>query len=178
MMTAQDAFIITSRLAIVEKRPRRGSARDCGAGYRHRIYDSHLFCRSRGTAEAVGLQRSRALCDALRRMFALALAVACGIFFSISPLWQARRIAPNQALTEGSRASAGTRSRGLLRVFVVAEVALAFGLLAVGGLIVEQLTHLHRVHPGFDPNHLLVMSVYAPVTKYKPAKRKSLTRHV
>jgi putative ABC transport system permease protein len=99
-------------------------------------------------------------------LFALALATGCGVFFSIWPLWQARRTAPNDVLSEGTRASAGARSRNLLRIFVVAEVALAFGLLALGGLIFEQLTGLHRVRLGFDPNHLTVMKVFAPESKY------------
>lgn len=99
--------------------------------------------------------------------FAIALAIACGVLFSISPLWQARRTAPNEVLSEGARVSATAQSRGLLRIFVIAEVALAFGLLAVGGIIFEQLTSLRRVHPGFDPANLLVMNVYAPVSKYK-----------
>jgi putative ABC transport system permease protein len=99
-------------------------------------------------------------------LFALALALGCGLFFSIWPLWQARRTAPNDVLSEGVRASASLRSRGLLRTFVVAQVALAFGLLAVGGLVFEQLSGLHRVRLGFDPNHLTVMKVFAPDSKY------------
>lgn len=99
--------------------------------------------------------------------FAVTLAIGCAVAFSIAPLWQARRTAPNQVLSEGTRASASAQSRRLLRLFVVAEVTLAFGLLAIGGLIFEQLTSLYRVHPGFDPNNLLVANVYAPVSKYK-----------
>jgi putative ABC transport system permease protein len=99
-------------------------------------------------------------------LFALGLAVGCGVFFSIWPLWQARRTAPHDVLSEGVRASAGQRSRGLLRIFVVAEVALAFALLVVGGLVFEQLSGLTRVRLGFDPNHLTVMKVFAPDSKY------------
>lgn len=85
---------------------------------------------------------------------------------SASGPWQARRTAPNDVLSEGVRASASARSRGLLRTFVVAEVALAFGLLAVGGLVFEQLAGLHRTRLGFDPNHLTVMKVFAPESRY------------
>ncbi len=100
-------------------------------------------------------------------LFALALAVGCGLFFSLWPLWQARRTAPNAVLTEGARASVSRRSHRLLTIFVVAQVALAFGLVATGGLIFEQLTDLRRVHPGFDPDHLTVVNVLAPVSKYR-----------
>ena len=88
--------------------------------------------------------------------FALALAVGCAVFFSLSPLWQARRIAPNEVLSEGTRASAGARSRSLLRIFVIAEVALAFGLLTIGGIIFQNLSGLYQVHPGFDPSRNLL----------------------
>jgi hypothetical protein len=53
------------------------------------------------------------------------------------------------------RASAGARSRRVTRAFVVAEVALAFVLLAVSSVLIAELYSLTRVSPGFDPNHLL-----------------------
>jgi len=105
--------------------------------------------------------------------FALTLAVGCAFFFSFFPLWQAHRVAPNEALSEGTRASAGARSRSLLRFFVVAEVALAFALLVVGGLIAQHLRGLYRIHPGFDTANLLVMHVYAPELKYKTQDEKA-----
>ncbi len=105
--------------------------------------------------------------------FALALAVICGILFSLAPLWQAQRTPPNEVLSDGTRASAGARSRGLLRLFVVSEIALAFGLLSVGALLVSHLGALRKVNPGFDPNHLLTMRVYAPSTKYPTDESKA-----
>ncbi len=88
------------------------------------------------------------------------------MFFSLSPLWQAHQAPPNAVLSEGTRASAGSGSRKLLRVFVVAEIALAFGLLAVGGIAFEHLAALLRVQPGFDPTNLLVMNIFAPNARY------------
>jgi predicted permease len=99
--------------------------------------------------------------------FALCLAVGCALFCSLAPLWQARRIAPNEVLSEGVRASASARSRKLLRIFVIAEVALAVALLSVGGVIVEHLGHLYQVSSGLDPNDLLITHLYAPEQKYK-----------
>jgi len=51
-------------------------------------------------------------------------------------------------------------------VFVVAEIALAFGLLAVGGIAFEHLAALLRVQPGFDPTNLLVMNIFASNARY------------
>ena len=58
-------------------------------------------------------------------------------------------------MTEGVRASAGARSRRLSQSLVVAEVALAFVLLAVSAVLVAELYRLTHVSPGFDPDHLL-----------------------
>src|ERR1035438_6764415 len=55
--------------------------------------------------------------------------------------------------------SAGARSGRLSRSFVVAEVALAFVLLAVGTVLVSELYHVTRVSPGFNPNHLLTFQI-------------------
>ncbi len=98
--------------------------------------------------------------------FTLAVAICCAVFFSLFPLWQAHRTPPNAVLSQGIRASAGSASRKLLRIFVVAEVALAFVLLAVGGMAYEHLTELRYVQPGFDAANLLVMNVFAPFAKY------------
>lgn len=105
--------------------------------------------------------------------FALALALGCALFFSLSPLWQASRIVPNDVLSEGTRASASARSHRLLRIFVAAQIALAFGLLALGGLILEHLNRLDHVNPGFDPSGLLTAQVYAPQQKYKSDQEKT-----
>src|ERR1039457_1603883 len=91
--------------------------------------------------------------------FAIAAAfVACALT-SMAPLWQAARTLPNEVLSEGVRASAGARSGRLSRSFVVAEVALAFVLLAVGTVLVTELYHVTRVSPGFHPNHLLTFQL-------------------
>ena len=104
--------------------------------------------------------------------FALLLAVSCGIFFSIWPLWQARRVAPNEVLSEGTRASAGAQSQKLLNTFVVTQVALTFSLLAIGALIFADLENLSHLHPGFDPKNLIVMHAYAPIAKYPTEEKR------
>ena len=92
-------------------------------------------------------------------LFALAAALIAAFLTSLAPLWQAARTLPNDVLSEGVRASAGTRSNRLSRALVVAEVALAFVLLSVSALMVAELRNLTRVWPGFDPNHLLTFQL-------------------
>jgi predicted permease len=97
-------------------------------------------------------------------LFALGAAVLAGTLASLAPLWQAVRTAPADALGEGVRASAGARSRRLSRALVVAEIALAFALLAASGALVLHLRSVSRVAPGFDVQHLLTFTASVPGT--------------
>jgi putative ABC transport system permease protein len=99
--------------------------------------------------------------------FALCAAVLSSVVFSLAPLWQAVRTLPNEVLGDGARSSAGARSRGMSRFLVVAQIALAFTLVAASALLLTQLSELLRVRPGFDPSHLMAFRVNASDSKYK-----------
>jgi predicted permease len=91
--------------------------------------------------------------------FALGMAVLTSVFSSVVPLWQAVRTAPIDVLSAGARASTGARVRRLSQSLVIAEIALAFTLLAVGAALIVHLQNLARTSPGFDADHLLTFSV-------------------
>jgi predicted permease len=110
----------------------------------------------------VGENSSRAAHIALDgRSFAFAFCAAliAAAITSLAPMWLASRTMPNDALAEGVRSSAGGRSRRLLRSLVVAEISLAFVLLALSTILVSELFRLTRVSPGFDPNRLLTFEL-------------------
>lgn len=92
-------------------------------------------------------------------LFVVGTAFVASALSSLAPLWQAMRMPPNDVLTEGVRTSAGARSRRLSRSLVVAEIALAFTLLAVSAVLVLHLRSLTHVSPGFDPEHLLTFKL-------------------
>jgi len=92
-------------------------------------------------------------------LFAVAVGCIAALLSSLAPLWQAVRTQPNEVLNEGVRSSAGARSRKLSHSLVVAEIALAFTLLSISALLLSQLDQLHRVWPGFDPNHLVTFKL-------------------
>ena len=94
--------------------------------------------------------------------FGLGLALVASALTSLAPLWQATRTAPNAVLTEGVRATAGGAVRRLSQVLVVAEIALAFTLLAVSVMLVAHLRNLGRVPIGLEPNGLLTFELVAP----------------
>jgi predicted permease len=62
------------------------------------------------------------------------------------------------------------RERVLRRVFVAAEIALAFVLLVSMTLLGRSLLTLVRVNPGFDPAGLVVMNVSVPRASYDAAR--------
>jgi putative ABC transport system permease protein len=92
-------------------------------------------------------------------IFALAMAVLTSMLCSLAPLWQSIRTTPAEALSAGVRASTGARIRRLSQSLVVAEIALAFTLLAVSAALIVHLSSLAHTAPGFDPNGLLTFTI-------------------
>ena len=97
-------------------------------------------------------------------LFAIAAAFAASALSSLAPLWQAARTAPRDVLADSARASAGARSRRISQSLVIAEIALAFGLLAVSALLIIHLRNLTRTSAGFDTNNLLTFVLSIPGT--------------
>ena len=108
--------------------------------------------------------------------FSVAVAVATGVLAGLAPLWQAIRTAPNAVLSEGVRASAAAPARRMSKAFVVAEIALAFTLLATSAILVVQLRNLSRVSLGFDPDGLVVFDLALPQRREASAEARALAR--
>jgi putative ABC transport system permease protein len=88
-------------------------------------------------------------------LFVLGAGFLASAISSLAPLWHAVRTTPNDVLNAGVRASAGARGRRLSQSLVIAEIALAFALLAASAILVVHLRGLSRTSPGFDPDGLL-----------------------
>ena len=65
--------------------------------------------------------------------------LVASVLSSLAPLWQAARTAPADVLGDGVRASASARSRRVSQSLVVAEIALAFALLAASAVLILHL---------------------------------------
>ena len=85
----------------------------------------------------------------------VALSIATGLLFGLSPALQLAHVDPNSVLKEGSRGSSGPRGR-LRSALVVLEVALSLVLLCSAGLMLKSLANLGRVDMGFKKDHLVV----------------------
>ena len=94
--------------------------------------------------------------DASVLLFTLLVAIATGLLVGIAPAAQSTSPGLTSALKEGRHGTTpGSRGRRLRAVLVVAEVALAFVLLAASGLLMRSFFELLEVDPGFDATDVL-----------------------
>jgi len=101
-------------------------------------------------------------------LFALGLAVATTFVFGLVPALRSARTNLAQALREAGRGSGAGRGR-LSAAIVVAELALAVVLVASGGLLTRSFVGLAEWRPGFEQDHLLTFSMFAPEASYAQA---------
>ncbi|HXI50574.1 MAG TPA: ABC transporter permease, partial [Candidatus Saccharimonadales bacterium] len=99
--------------------------------------------------------------------FSLLVSVATGLAFGCTPAWQAGRAKLNEALKQaGAQATTGSGRRRYRNTLVIAELALALILLTGAGLMIESVTRLLRIDPGFDPTNLVRIDLQLPWDKY------------
>jgi putative ABC transport system permease protein len=101
------------------------------------------------------------------RVFAFALAVTCvtTVLFGIAPAFVAERTDASEALKSGGGRGATLMQGRLGRGLVAAEVALAFVVVVVAGLLVDSVVRVLRVDPGYTAKNVLTMNVSTPQTE-------------
>ena len=92
-------------------------------------------------------------------LFAILLAFLTATLSAVAPLWQAFRTPPNEVLSDGTRASAGVRSRNMSKGLVICEIALASTLISCGALLLWHFQSLIATSPGFNPQGLLTFQL-------------------
>jgi predicted permease len=98
------------------------------------------------------------------RVLGFALLVSCltGIGFGLAPAMSALRGEVSEPLKEGGRGSTAGGSSRLRHVLVASEVALALVVLSGAGLMIESMSRLLGVAPGFNPKNVLTMEMSLP----------------
>jgi putative ABC transport system permease protein len=92
--------------------------------------------------------------------YALGIAIVTGMIVGVSPALRASGTNVNAVLREGGRSDSAHAGRHRSRsVLVVAQVAGSLVLLIATGLFVRSLAHVQRMYLGFDPDHVLNVTV-------------------
>ncbi len=97
---------------------------------------------------------------------ALALSVATTFLFGLAPALLAARDDLANTLREGGRSSSPGSTLSA-RLLVVTELALALVLLVGAGLLTRSFVARTSWNPGFERDHLITFSVFAPEDRYK-----------
>ncbi|MBZ5720392.1 MAG: ABC transporter permease [Acidobacteriia bacterium] len=95
------------------------------------------------------------------------LAVLAAAVLAVVPVLQFARLGLSAALAEGARSSLSRRQHRVRSLLAVSEIAVALLLLISAGLLVKSLLRIEQVDPGYDPSHLLTMSVTLSDANYE-----------
>jgi predicted permease len=107
-------------------------------------------------------------------LFTFAVAVLSGALAGLIPAWRMSRSQPNEALKQGlGRTDTGAVGLGTRRALVVIEVALSLVLLVGAGLLIRTLWNLRNVSPGFDPQHVLTMTIGVAANDFSNEEQQS-----
>jgi putative ABC transport system permease protein len=111
--------------------------------------------------------------------FTLFISIVTGLAFGCAPALRAGRTKLNESLKQASaQAMTGSGRRRYRSALVVTELALALILLTGAGLMIESITRLLHVDPGFDPQNLLRVELQLPWEKYHDEKDHAARRKV
>ena len=118
--------------------------------------------------------------DVRALIFTLGISVLTGLVFGLAPALHSVKLDQFQSLREGGRsAMEGTGHTRLRNVLVISEVSLALMLLIGASLLVESMSHVLRVAPGFEPHGLLTFNMDLPDTRYgKPEQSGGFYRQL
>jgi putative ABC transport system permease protein len=97
--------------------------------------------------------------------FGVGITALIGMVIGVVPAIYTSRRELNESIQPGAQRIAGGHQT-IRRALVVAEVSLAFLLLAGAGLLLRSLQQLLGVDPGFQPSHVLTMQVQTSGHKY------------
>jgi predicted permease len=94
-------------------------------------------------------------------------AVVTGIIIAGPIVWfNLHRHPGNQLRAETRGGTTSHAAQGLRHVFIVAQIALAFVLLAGAGLLGLSLKRAMAVSPGFRPDHIIIGQISLPLKNY------------
>ena len=97
--------------------------------------------------------------------FSAAAAIGSALTFGLAPALRGSHVAPQEALRDGGRGTAGGRRHWFQHSLIVVETALAVVLLTCCGLLLQSFQHLRNTDLGFRSEQLLTFET--PLFRYK-----------
>lgn len=111
--------------------------------------------------------------------FTLGLTLLTGLLFGLVPALQASRPRLIAALKEGAEVSlGGGRKLSARKILIVTQVALSLVALLGAGLFLRSLREARRIDPGFDPDHLVAISLDLSLQGYSETQGQQLYRRL
>jgi predicted permease len=111
--------------------------------------------------------------------YAFGATLCSGIVIGLWPAWGASRTDLHGILQEGGRSDAAGSGRHRFRNFLVAaQVAGSLVLLVIAGLLVRSLQHAANVHLGFDPSHVLNVTLDPHQIGYDEKQQRDFYRQL
>lgn len=111
--------------------------------------------------------------------YSFAAAMFAGVFVGLWPALRASRADLNVILQEGGRSDTAGAGRHRLRgALVIAQVAGSLLLLIVAGLFVRSLRHAESMYLGFEPDHLLNVTMAPNEIGYDDARANEFYRQL
>ncbi|HEU0179632.1 MAG TPA: ADOP family duplicated permease [Blastocatellia bacterium] len=131
--------------------------------------------KSKFTPPTAVPEESNFIPDWRAAVFAFALAVVCGIGFSLAPALRATKAHLTPALKEGSALQLPGYGRfGLRNLLMVAQVAGSLMLLLITGFLVIGISKTSGVQTKFDPHTMYLLSIDPVRDGYTPEKAQAL----
>ena len=111
--------------------------------------------------------------------FTIVIAVLTGLLFGLAPAWRSTRIEPHAAMKANSRGVLEGRSRwNLGKALVAAQIALSLVLLVGAGLLLGSFLKLVNLDPGFQKDHVLLVTAGLRNTHYPEDRRLAVFRDI
>jgi predicted permease len=111
--------------------------------------------------------------------YAFAAALFSGIAIGLWPAWRSSRADVYSLLQEGGRGDTGGAGRHRFRNFLVAaQVAGSLILLVIAGLLVRSLQHAASMRLGFDPDHVLNITLDPHQIGYDEQQQREFYRQL
>jgi len=108
-------------------------------------------------------------------LFTFALAIVCGIGFSLAPALQATKADVAPTLKEGAAIQLrGYRRFGMRNLLVVGQVAGSLMLLLITGFLVIGINRMSDIQTKFDANTMYLLSIDPVRDGYSPIKAQAL----